>query len=77
MSDVDFDDRTRTVLFAPGAVRFSGVDYGNVVEVSYDSRRVLFEATVIPPVAPFEITMHRVERVPMYPPSVSAVRPAL
>ena len=77
VSDVDFDARTRNVLFAPGAVGFGGVDYGKVIEVDYDSKRVLFEATVFAPIAPFGITMHRVERVPMYPQAASAARPAL
>ena len=72
VSDVDYHERERTVVFMPGAVGFGGAQYGKVVEVDYDSRRVLFEATVTAPQTAFGITFHRVERVPLYPPDAAA-----
>jgi hypothetical protein len=52
----------------PGAVVDAGGAYGKMIEVDYSTGTVVFEATISPPVAPFGITFHRVERVPLYPP---------
>ncbi len=67
VSDVDVHTDAGTVLFAPGAVTSSAGPVGRVVEVDRESRAVVFEATVRPPQAPFGITFHRVERLPLYP----------
>jgi arylsulfate sulfotransferase len=67
VSDVDFHADVGTIVFMPGAVRTSQGAFGKIVEVEYDSRDVVFEATVTPPTAPFGITFHRVERVPLRP----------
>ena len=71
VSDVDYHEEERNVLFAPGSVNFEEVRYGKVIEVDYDSKEVVFEATITPPMAGFGvITFHRVERLPLYPPSL-------
>jgi arylsulfate sulfotransferase len=67
VSDVDFHADEGTIVFMPGAVRSSTGAFGKIVEVQVDTRQVVFEATVTPPTAPFGITFHRVERLPLYP----------
>ena len=67
VSDVDYHADANTVAFMPGAVNFNGSVYGKMVEVDYDTRNPVFEATITPPEAPFNITLHRVERLPLYP----------
>ena len=43
-------------------------DYGKVVEVNRSTDQIIFEATITPPAAFFSIlTMHRTERMPLYP----------
>ncbi len=69
VSDVDYHAAQDNVVFMPGAVGFGAGAYGKVVEVDYTTRAVLFEATITPPTAPFGITFHRVERLPLYPPN--------
>jgi len=67
VSDVDFFPEENHVFFTPGAVSFNG-DYGKVIEIDYDSGDVLFEATIRPPVPAFGlITLHRSERMSLYP----------
>lgn len=68
VSDVDYHAAEDNVVFMPGAVAAGGGASGKVVEVDYGTRNVVFEATITPPVAPFGITFHRVERLPLYPP---------
>lgn len=67
VSDIDYDPITNHVFFSPGAVD-NGGNFGKVVEVDYDTKEVLFEATIVPPIAVFNITFHRTERLPLYPP---------
>jgi arylsulfate sulfotransferase len=69
VSDVDYHEAEDNVVFLPGAVGFGGGAYGKVIEVDYTTRDVVFEATLTPPTAPFGITFHRVERLPLYPPN--------
>lgn len=64
VSDVDYHAAEDNVVFMPGAIGSSG----KVVEVDRGTRAVLFEATITPPIAPFGITFHRVERLSLYPP---------
>jgi hypothetical protein len=52
----------------PGAVVHEGRSYGKMIEADYATGAVVFEATITPPIAPFGITFHRVERMPLYPP---------
>lgn len=65
VSDVDYHAAEGNVVFMPGAVG----SYGKAIEVDYTTRAVVFEATITPPIAPFGITFHRVERLPLYPPN--------
>lgn len=67
VSAVAYHEAENTVLFTPGAVVSGGESYGKVVEVDYASKEVLFEATVIAPVAPFNITFHNIKRMGLYP----------
>ncbi|MGK7368900.1 MAG: aryl-sulfate sulfotransferase [Candidatus Halalkalibacterium sp. M3_1C_030] len=67
VSDVDYFEDANHVFFIPGAVN-SGSKYGKTIEIDYDTQDVIFEATITPPVAAFGlITLHRTERMPMYP----------
>jgi len=64
VSDVDIHERERNVMFMPGAIR--GI--GKLVEVDYDTRQVVFEATITPPIAYFNlVAFHRIERVSLVP----------
>ncbi|OEK04209.1 aryl-sulfate sulfotransferase [Roseivirga misakiensis] len=67
VSDIDYDPMTNHVFFSPGAVINNG-NYGKVVELNYSTKEVLFEATIFPPIAVFNITFHRTERLSLYPP---------
>ena len=68
VSDVDYLASRDHVLFSPGAVNFQGDLYGKSVEVDRASGEVVFEATIRPPMAFFDIiTLHRTERMPLYP----------
>jgi hypothetical protein len=56
------------VLFSPGNVRIPGAYYGKSIEVDYPSGEVIFEATITPPMALFDlVTLNRTERLPLYP----------
>ena len=68
VSDVDYHADEDNIVFMPGAAgRNQGMPYGKVVEVDFDSKNVVFEATMTAPEAQFGITFHRVERLPLYP----------
>ena len=68
VSDVDYDADYNHVFFIPGASNYQGTRYGKTIELDYDSRQVIFEATITPPEAAFGlITLHRTERMSMYP----------
>ncbi|MBT8237978.1 MAG: aryl-sulfate sulfotransferase [Croceitalea sp.] len=69
VSDVDFLEANNNVLFSAGAVVFNGAEYGKAIEVDHTTKEVLFEATIVPPIAIFAITFHRTERLPLYPES--------
>ena len=66
VSDVDYHADEDNIVFMPGAARSGGTSYGKMIEVDVASRVVVFEATITPPTAPFGITFHRVERLPLY-----------
>jgi arylsulfate sulfotransferase len=68
ISDVAYHAAEDNIMFSPGAVSFSGVDYGKVIEVSRTTRAVVFEATVTPPTSAWGMTFHRAERLSLYPP---------
>lgn len=68
VSDVDYDPDQNHLFFSPGAISFQGVQYGKAIELDYGSKQIIFEATITPPVAAFGIiTLHRTERMPIYP----------
>ena len=68
VSDVDFLPNDNHVIFSPGAVIFNGNLYGKSIEINYATGAVVFEATIIPPTAFFDIiTLHRTERLTLYP----------
>ena len=64
VSDVDLLDGGTHVVWSPGAI---GNATGKVIELDYTTQQVLFEAAIIPPTALFGITMHRTERLSLYP----------
>jgi len=67
VSDVDYFEDANHVFFIPGAVN-SGSKYGKSIEIDYEQQQVIFEATITPPEAAFGlITLHRTERMPIYP----------
>jgi len=68
VSDVDYHPEENHVFFIPGATNFGGNRYGKSIELDYNTQEVIFEATITPPQAAFGlITLHRTERMPMYP----------
>ena len=67
VSKVSYSAGYDNVLFTPGAVSFGGDVFGKVIEGDYGSKEVLFEATLRPPIAPFNITFHNVQRMSLYP----------
>ena len=67
VSDVDYMPKTNHVIFSPGAVNYGGHSYGKAIELDYDTKQVLFEATIRPPEAVYGITFHRTERMSLYP----------
>ncbi len=67
VSDADYLPAANHVLFSPGAINFNGA-YGKSIEVSVDTGDVVFESTIIPPIAFFGlISFHRTERLSLYP----------
>ena len=67
VSDIDYFPEVNHVFFSSGAVQADG-NYGKVVEVNYDTKDVVFEATIRPPEAAWNIiTFHRTERMNIYP----------
>lgn len=67
VSDVDYLPKENHVIWSPGAVYFGGKNYGKVIELDYNTKSVIFEATITPPIAYFGITFHRTERLSLYP----------
>lgn len=67
VSDVDYLPKTNHMIFSPGAVNYGGHSYGKVIELDYDTKQVLFEATIRPPESVYGITFHRTERMSLYP----------
>ncbi len=66
VSDVDFLGPINHVIFSPGAV-VNGTKYGKVIEMDYATKEIVFEATLTPLQTFFNITLHRTERLPLYP----------
>jgi arylsulfate sulfotransferase len=66
VSDVDFLANANHVVFSPGAIN-RATNTGKVVEVDYATQGVVFEATLTPPQTFFGITLHRTERLSLYP----------
>ena len=68
VSDVDYYEEANHVFFIPGASNDGGTRYGKTIELDYISQEVIFEATITPPEAAFGlITLHRTERMSIYP----------
>ena len=66
VSKVSYVPENNSVLFTPGSAVSGGVPSGKVIEVDYNTKEVIFEATVIPPGAIFNISFHNVLRMPFY-----------
>ncbi len=67
VSDVDYLETEDHVLMSPGAVLFNGLSFGKSIEVDYSSGDVIFEATMFAPLTIGPITLHRTERLTLYP----------
>lgn len=66
VSKVSYLPGSNSVLFTPGS-SVSGISAaGKVVEVDYDTKEVIFEATIVPPNAFFNISFHNVLRMGLY-----------
>ncbi|NQZ43034.1 MAG: aryl-sulfate sulfotransferase [Flavobacteriaceae bacterium] len=65
VSKVSYLADKNAVLFTPGSAVSSGVAAGKVIEVDYNTKTVLFEATVFPPNSVFNISFHNVQRIPV------------
>ncbi len=66
VSKVSYVADNNSVLFTPGSAVNGGVPSGKVVEVDYNSKNVIFEATIVPPNAFFNISFHNVLRMNLY-----------
>ena len=66
VSKVSYLDSSNSVLFTPGSSLNAGIPSGKVVEVDYTSSNVIFEATIRPPNAIFNISFHNVLRVNLF-----------
>ncbi|NAS12821.1 aryl-sulfate sulfotransferase [Poritiphilus flavus] len=68
VSDVDYLPQKDHMLYSPGAIIFDGSIFGKSMEIDMSNNEVIFEADIIPPIAFFNIiTLHRTERLPLYP----------
>ncbi len=67
VSDVDYLPTEDHVIVTPGAIGNSSNGTGKSIEVDYATGDVIFEATITPPQTVVIITMHRTERLPLYP----------
>lgn len=68
VGDVDYLQPSGHILYTAGNVRHDGSWYGKSIEVDYPSGEVIFEATIRPPVALFDlVTLNRTERLSLYP----------
>ena len=66
VSKVSYVQGNNSILFTPGASASGGVPSGKVVEVDYETKNVIFEATIVPPNALFIISFHNVLRMELY-----------
>lgn len=68
VSDADYHAESGTVIMSPGAVSAQPKPYGKVIEIDEQTRQVLNEETIIPPIAALQlVTFHRTERMSLYP----------
>ena len=66
VSKVSYVADNNSILFTPGAATDGGTPGGKIVEVDYNSKSVLFEATIMPPNTVFNISFHNVLRINLY-----------
>jgi arylsulfate sulfotransferase len=66
VSKVSYVPENNSILFTPGSSVIGGIPSGKVVEVDYDTKNVIFEATIVPPNAIFNISFHNVLRMSLY-----------
>lgn len=63
VSKVSYLSENGSVLFTPGSSASGGSPAGKVVEINYDTKGVIFEATINPPNAVLNISFHNVLRL--------------
>ncbi|NKI30967.1 aryl-sulfate sulfotransferase [Croceivirga thetidis] len=66
VSKVSYLPENNSILFTPGSAVSNGVAAGKVIEVDYNTKEVLFEATINPPNSIINISFHNVLRIPLY-----------
>jgi arylsulfate sulfotransferase len=67
VSDVDYRENENSFIMSVGGAQ-NGGSYGKVVEIDYDTKNVIYEATVLAPNCFFGLVcLHRTERMPLYP----------
>ncbi|MYH08375.1 MAG: aryl-sulfate sulfotransferase [Rhodothermaceae bacterium] len=66
VSDVDYHPEEDNVVFMPGANWEDGPN-GKTIEVDYQTKDVVYEASIPNPEARYGITFHRIERLQIYP----------
>ena len=70
VSDADYDPNTGHVIMTSGSIAEGDQRYGRVLEIdkSTQANTIIYDARITPPAAGFGIiTMHRTERMPLYP----------
>jgi arylsulfate sulfotransferase len=65
VSEVDYDQPTRRIVFTSGAILNDGPYHGKIVEIEENTSNVVFEATIVPPHTT-GVTMHRSQRLSLY-----------
>ncbi|RNC92102.1 MAG: hypothetical protein ED555_03055 [Allomuricauda sp.] len=66
VSKISYVAENNSVLFTPGSSVDGGSAAGKVVEIDYATKEVIFEATINPPNAVFNISFHNVQRMALF-----------
>ncbi len=66
VSKVSYVPGNNSILFTPGSSVSGGSAAGKVIEINYDSKEVIFEATITPPNSIFNISFHNTLRMGLY-----------
>lgn len=68
VSDADYDPATGHVFMTSGSIAEGDRRFGRVLEIDKSTGSIIYDARITPPAAGFDIiTMHRTQRLPLYP----------